>query len=549
MSTLSLGNGSVENVSVGLLMTAIKKLDGDKVGQMDADGVFYMADEGVPMPIQGQLEIQGVPRAYISREISLDVGSKYRITGTVQPVGSTLNISNTPVKVFDSLAATIIYSAVSDDDGKWAIDVDEWGGDAIIWCETAPSAIGITSARFTYEADKILEDDTVADVTTGGTSTSNGGPCPQCDGAGDVLSICGSCIGTGKEFYDYCDVCGGSGRKQEGTIWAEIINDSLTCSNGALFVESYIVFTPTALLEPWHCYDVTYKNENFEGSDSMTAMPALSNDPYLSQICDTQMTFIGDYHMVNPSTNTHGGGFFLATGKKTDGESIAVFSINSTAVTQFTCVDVSCEACGGSGRYFDDEQCPYCDGKGETMAACEYCGGGGTYNPCLTGDTMITLADGSERRFDELTEDDELMDKDGEATGIISIASGHWRPDYIKYIFEDGTIIKEVHAHRFYNVEQGFWQKLAKWEIGEHAIDISGNHIALVSKEVVDEPKEMFGVWTESGNYFADGLLSGDASANVRLLPTASLEKALDMMSTLDEYQLWNLTGLESVFP
>ena len=45
----------------------------------------------------------------------------------------------------------------------------------------------------------------------------------------------------------------------------------------------------------------------------------------------------------------------------------------------------------------------------------------------------------------------------------------------------------------------------------------------------------MFGLWTESGYYWANGLLSGDASANLPLLSDCTAEKAVEMAESLEE--------------
>lgn len=168
---------------------------------------------------------------------------------------------------------------------------------------------------------------------------------------------------------------------------------------------------------------------------------------------------------------------------------------------------------------------------------------------CLSGDTLITMADGSDRRMDEIQVGDLVMSQHGEPT-IVEVASrGLFNTHHILYTFENGTVIDETHAHRFYNVEQGFWQNLEKWEIGEHAVTIDGLEVALLSKEVIHERAEMFGIWTESGSYYANGLLSGLAKCNQPLVEDASAEKAIDMMTSLAEHQLLELLGLEGLLP
>ena len=168
---------------------------------------------------------------------------------------------------------------------------------------------------------------------------------------------------------------------------------------------------------------------------------------------------------------------------------------------------------------------------------------------CLSGDTMITMADGTMKRMDSLCADDIVLSECGMPTRIHTTRRGHFSDYHTLYHFEDGTIIDETHPHRFYNVEQGFWQRLQAWNIGDHAINQNGEQIALMSAERIEEKAEMFGIWTDSGTYYANGLLSGAAFCNKKLLEEASVEQAIDMMLSTDEEMLIQLMGLEGVLP
>lgn len=136
---------------------------------------------------------------------------------------------------------------------------------------------------------------------------------------------------------------------------------------------------------------------------------------------------------------------------------------------------------------------------------------------CLTGDTLITLADGTKKRIDELTLQDKVL--------AIDTATGKFVADEITYTdstehktfseydiwtFSDGTIIKTVRRHRFYNVEKQAMVYMDEWNIGEHAINKNGELIALVSHENVKEKVRHYTIFTKQQNYFANGLLSGN---------------------------------------
>lgn len=168
---------------------------------------------------------------------------------------------------------------------------------------------------------------------------------------------------------------------------------------------------------------------------------------------------------------------------------------------------------------------------------------------CLSGDTMITMADGSYKRMDNISVGDIVLTKDGVPSCVKTVRCGQFSDYHTLYHFENDITIDETHPHRFYNVDQGFWQRLQNWNIGDHAIDQYGNKVALLSVEHLQEQAEMFGIWTETGTYYANGLLSGQASCNKKLLEDASAEQAVDMMLSADEEWLLRLMGLEGDLP
>ena len=168
---------------------------------------------------------------------------------------------------------------------------------------------------------------------------------------------------------------------------------------------------------------------------------------------------------------------------------------------------------------------------------------------CLSGDTLITLADGGTRRLASIRPGDLLLAGDGTPTRARRVARGRWNCRHTLYRFADGTVIDEIHAHRFYNCEAGFWQLLERWHIGDHARRQDGAEVALAAVERVEEPAEMFGLWTESRDYWANGLLSGETAANQALLADATAEQAADMMASLEESAILQLLGVKEILP
>lgn len=142
-------------------------------------------------------------------------------------------------------------------------------------------------------------------------------------------------------------------------------------------------------------------------------------------------------------------------------------------------------------------------------------------NVCLTGDMLVTLADGSEKQICELQSDDTYLVYDF-ATGDFATAtaeyidavnghSGKFADKYQKYTFEDGTVIKEVHKHRFLNLRKMEFINLCDWEIGDRIYKIDGTTPALISKEIITERVEHFTIMTSKyQNAFVQGCLSGN---------------------------------------
>lgn len=82
---------------------------------------------------------------------------------------------------------------------------------------------------------------------------------------------------------------------------------------------------------------------------------------------------------------------------------------------------------------------------------------------CITADTLVTLADGTQKRIDELSYDDQILAwdfKEGKyvSTGItIVVNHGYDYNDVIRLTFDDGTMIKAVNGHGFFRAGTNEW--------------------------------------------------------------------------------------------
>lgn len=169
------------------------------------------------------------------------------------------------------------------------------------------------------------------------------------------------------------------------------------------------------------------------------------------------------------------------------------------------------------------------------------------WGTCLAGETPIAMANGSQKRLDELIPGDLVQDINGHFTKVLKVNHGTFNPYHTLYYFEGDIVIDEISTHRFFNVEKGFWEHLKKWRIGDHALDINGEKRALLRKQRIYERKENFGLDTESGRYFANNLLSGPARCNQTLLKNSSLKKAVEMVNSIKEFQSFKLINSREI--
>jgi hypothetical protein len=135
----------------------------------------------------------------------------------------------------------------------------------------------------------------------------------------------------------------------------------------------------------------------------------------------------------------------------------------------------------------------------------------------------------------------------GEKTRVLEVKRKAFDPSHTLYFFENDIIIDVVGSHRFYNVEKGYWEHLYKWKLGEHALDFKGNKIKLLSKKKIFERKERFNLSTESGRYYANGLLSGPARCNKELLKDMTLKEAAKMLTTITSPQALSLLDVGEI--
>ena len=153
---------------------------------------------------------------------------------------------------------------------------------------------------------------------------------------------------------------------------------------------------------------------------------------------------------------------------------------------------------------------------------------------CLTGDTLITLHDRTTKRLDEITLNDVLLSQNDEPAYITALVKNFYWPNHTKYYFDNNSYVDEVREHYVYNVEQGFFASLKNWNIGEHGLDQDGNLITFIGKEDIEEEVEKFGIWTNTGMHYANGVLASSYAHNKELVGDADIEQIINMCLTCD---------------
>lgn len=157
---------------------------------------------------------------------------------------------------------------------------------------------------------------------------------------------------------------------------------------------------------------------------------------------------------------------------------------------------------------------------------------------CLAGNTSILMADGSIKQIKDIEVGDQLLSKDGRATTVYKTMKSENNYYHTLYFFEGDIVIDETGPHAFYNVEEGVLRYLSTWNIGDHALTDQDKEVKLLRKEVLFEPAERYGILTESGYCYANGLLSG---AVLDTIEEADSEDILKMISGINKDNLFSL--------
>ena len=147
------------------------------------------------------------------------------------------------------------------------------------------------------------------------------------------------------------------------------------------------------------------------------------------------------------------------------------------------------------------------------------------YVMCYVKGTLISLADGSTKRVEDITYEDTLLVWDFD-NGRFTEAKPLWiqvcqtATYFYRLKFEDGTEIglvgQDGKCHRLFNVEKQEFISGTDFHVGEHTFNAEGKQVKLISIEIVEQEVEFYNIVTDFYmNCFANGLLTSTQYNNV----------------------------------
>lgn len=144
------------------------------------------------------------------------------------------------------------------------------------------------------------------------------------------------------------------------------------------------------------------------------------------------------------------------------------------------------------------------------------------YYPCLVAGTLISLADGTQKKIEDVSYDDVLSVWNFDL-GETSEARPVWvkrkqtSSAYTLLKFSDGTELRTV-GHHLFNKQAGEFTKITTDDtpVGTVTVNEHGQEITVVSKELVKESIEYYNIWTQYHlNAYANGILTGNRYCNI----------------------------------
>ena len=159
---------------------------------------------------------------------------------------------------------------------------------------------------------------------------------------------------------------------------------------------------------------------------------------------------------------------------------------------------------------------------------------------CVTGDTLITLADGSQKRVDQLTEEDLLLAWDFEtgayAAAPAAIYECHGTKEWtvVQLNFSNGTSVKIVDDHGFFDTSVNDFVFISQENVAEFVghsfVCVDGDSYTTVTLDSFDIYTEVNSIWTIQVAFYNNSISNGMFTLN-----TPDFKGWLDYFDITDE--------------
>ena len=163
---------------------------------------------------------------------------------------------------------------------------------------------------------------------------------------------------------------------------------------------------------------------------------------------------------------------------------------------------------------------------------------------CFAADTPIMLANGTQKRADEVTYDDELLVWNFDE-GRFDTAKPLWikvpevtdRYNYLR--FSDGSVLKTIDQHRIFNREKGkfTYPMTDDTPVGTTTLNAKGEWVTLEEKAVIQEQVVFYNIITDYHiNCFAGGVLTSNRFNNIYPIKDLKFVKDTRSLVPYSEY-------------
>ena len=144
------------------------------------------------------------------------------------------------------------------------------------------------------------------------------------------------------------------------------------------------------------------------------------------------------------------------------------------------------------------------------------------HGPCLVAGTLMSLANGTQKKIEDITYDDVLtvwnfdLGEQSEARPLW-VKRKQTAGQYTLVKFSDGTELRTV-GHHIFNKQAGEFTKIITDDtpVGTITVNEQGQEITIVSKEIVKDVVDYYNIWTQYHlNAYANGVLTGNRYCNI----------------------------------